>query len=111
MSSVPKSENLVTVSFKLIGQDYVNFKIRLKTDGFDRTDFFKSLIKGYSDKDERIIEYLDENALKNKKTSKTKLKQKEVVKKKENKIKEQFALDDKEVESIFDLIAEEHPEL
>lgn len=86
---------------------HVKLLIRLKTDGLTQAKFFRHLITGYIDEDTRIQDYLDE-------VGGLSIKKKRQVKKLrvegQQKMRD-FALNDGEVENIFDLIAEEHPEL
>ena len=81
--------------------------VQLKADGLTQAKFFRHLITGYIDGDERIQAYLDEvGGLSIKKRNKAqKLRASGAEKLRD------FALNDGEVENIFDLIAEEHPEL
>lgn len=81
--------------------------IRLKHDGLKQSEFFRSLITGYLAGDERILSYINE-------ISSLSIKKKE----KSNKLRsigeskmKNFGFTDGEVENIFDLIEEEHPEL
>lgn len=81
--------------------------IKLKYDGLTQSSFFRHLITGYINDDERIQDYVDEV----KKQSKNKkLKSKRIRKVGEQSL-EDLALNEGEVENIFDLIIEEHPEL
>ena len=82
--------------------------VRLRYDGLTQSAFFRSLISAYISGDDRIQEFIDE------------IKQQSIKKKsKSKKLRLQGArnvkdlnLDDQElVENLFDLIAEEHPDL
>jgi len=81
--------------------------LRLKADGLTQAKFFRNIITGYIDEDPRIQEYIDEvGGLSIKKKNRAKKLREEGQQKMRD-----FALNDGEVENIFDLIAEEHPEL
>tara|TARA_R110000824_G_C14697627_1_gene622279 strand:- start:3 stop:335 length:333 start_codon:yes stop_codon:yes gene_type:complete len=86
---------------------HVKLLVRLKVDGLTQAKFFRHLITGYIDEDARIQDYLDE-------VGGLSIKKKRQVKKLRTEGQQKlsdFALNDGEVENIFDLIAEEHPEL
>ena len=81
--------------------------VKLKAEGLTQAKFFRYLITGYLQGDGRIQEYIDEvgglSIKRRKRLQKTRAEGQEKLK--------DFALNDGEIENIFDLIAEEHPEL
>lgn len=81
--------------------------IRLRTDGMKQSQFFRSLITGYIEQDERIVSFFDEikdQSLKRKnKSNKLRKSGKELI--------NATGFSDDQIDDIFDLIAEEHPEL
>jgi hypothetical protein len=81
--------------------------IRLKHDGLRQSDFFRCVITGYLEGAEHMQNFVDEIKQQSKKhTTKSRqlqAKGKEATKK--------IGLDKKEIENIFDLLEEEHPEL
>ena len=89
----------------------VNLKIRLELDGFTQSHFFRAIITGYLEKDENILKYIDD--YKEKSRSQGIAKRKIINKNLDNakKIENKFALNKNEIEDIFDIIAEEFPEL
>ena len=90
---------------------HVELKIRLKHDRLTQAEFFRTLITGYLDQDENVLIFLDKYILDNGKQSKSKLiKNREIIKE-GREIESKFALTDDEIEDIFDILAEEHPEL
>ena len=88
-----------------------DLKIRLQLDGFTQSHFFRALITGYLGKDENILRYLDDYKEKHKTQGISKRKQIKKGIKAYKDTQEKFALDENEVEDIFDIIAEEFPEL
>lgn len=81
--------------------------VKLRYDGLTQSSFFRQLITGYINNDKRIQDYVDEV----KKQSKDrKLKSKRIRETGEQRL-EELALNEGEVENIFDLILEEHSEL
>jgi len=90
---------------------HADLKIRLHYDGLTQSAFFRGLVSGYLAQDEDLMSYID--------TLKEQTKVQSASKK--NKIKnlsqvreetiDKFALKDSEIESIFDILEEEGPEL
>ena len=81
--------------------------IRLKHDGFTQAAFFREIITGYIDGDERILNFVDDvkNQSKKKKSKSKRLRlagQQTV---------NDHGLSDQQLVDIFDIIAEEHPDL
>ena len=81
--------------------------LKLRHDGVTQWKFFRAIIAGYLDGDERIQSYIDDMKPQNKKK---KAKSKQLRDKGKQKM-EDFGFNDGEIEIIFDLIEEEHPEL
>ena len=81
---------------------------RLRYDGLTQSDFFRLLVGGYIDGDPRVQEFIDE---KKNQSIKRKTKSKKLRLEGKQKMSD-LALEDKEmIDNIFDLIAEEHPDL
>ena len=81
--------------------------LKLRHDGVTQSKFFRAMIAGYIDNDDRIQSYIDEIKPQNKKKKARSKKLRNEGKQK----MEDFGLNDGEIENIFDLIEEEHPEL
>ena len=69
------------------------------------------MMEGYIEEDERILQYVQD--WKDKQEVQSKRQRNDIKKeyKSQKEIKEKFALDETEVESIFDLLEKEHPDL
>ena len=81
--------------------------IRLRHDGLRQSEFFRNIITGYIDGNEHIQEFVDSfkpQSIKRKSKSR-----KDIAS--GTKLASRLALDEDQIENIFDLIAEEHPEL
>jgi len=81
--------------------------LKLRHDGVTQSKFFRAMIAGYINDDERIQSYIDEIRSQGKQK---KVRSKKLRDKGKQKMKD-FGLNDGEIENIFDLIEEEHPEL
>ncbi len=80
---------------------------RLRYDEISQSDFFRLMITGYISGDERIQGVVDEF----KNQSATKRRKSKRLKKIGQQNLKQLNLDEESIESIFDLIAQEHPDL
>ena len=81
--------------------------IKLKNDGMTQAKFFRHLITGYLQNDPRLIDFVRENGS-------LSIQRKNKIYKLEEKgraLVQELGLDDDQVEDIFDMIAEEFPDL
>jgi len=90
---------------------HAELKVRLHYDGLTQTGFFRSIITGYIEKDEILMEYLSKVKEELSTQGKTKRTASQKLYEKGNKLKNEFALDSGELENIFDILEEEHPDL
>jgi hypothetical protein len=90
---------------------HADLKVRLQHDDLTQSDFFRAMMTGYIEKDSRIVSYLYEWRENNKKYSKTKRRKAEKLLRDGEALKSKFGLNESEIESIFDLLEEEHPDL
>ena len=88
-----------------------DFRIRLEYDGFNQSTFFRAILTGYLDKDHNILSYLDKYKQENSMQGINKRKSNERLYAKGEKTKRIFNLKNNEIDDIFDIIAEEHPDL
>ena len=81
--------------------------VKLKSDGMTQAKFFRSLISGYLEGDDRIVGYVLEQ-------SSLSMSRKTKVEKYRNdgkKIVSHLGLNEDQIEDLFDVIAGEHPDL
>jgi len=81
--------------------------IRLKHDGLSQAAFFRHLITGYIENDDRIHDFINEV----KPQSKSRVAKSEKLRQTGKEKLTDLGLSEQQVVDIFDLIAEEHPEL
>ena len=90
---------------------HAQLRIRLQHDGITQADFFRAMITGYLENDGRIVKYIanykEKHGIQNKK------KRGRVVEDIEEgeHLLEKFGIKDDELDGIFDMIAEEYPDL
>ncbi len=86
---------------------HAQFMMKLREVGITQSKFFRLIITGFIDNDDRLFEFIAENSGQSKlKTSKIKK-----LKDKGKELMNDLGFNDNEIENIFDLIAEEHPDL
>ena len=81
--------------------------IRLKHDELKQSEFFRGMITGYLEQDERILNFIDD--LKTQSVKRKTKSNKLIAAGK--KMQDDLGLSEEQVSSLFDLIAEEHPDL
>lgn len=109
--SIPDPRERKKFMFYDTGKRQADLRIRLRYDGFNQSQFFRAIISGYLNKNELILEYID-NYKKENQTQSVPKRQRSARLMKDGKQNEKdFGLTDVDVENIFDLIAEEHPDL
>jgi hypothetical protein len=86
-------------------------KVRLKYDGLTQSSFFRGIIEGYTNKDPAINDYINRLKEIEQVQGTTKRKDTERLFQKGKDTTDKFGLNETDVESIFDIIAKEHPEL
>lgn len=109
--NLPDPEDRKKMMFWESPKRQANLKIRLGLDGFTQSHFFRAIITGYLEKDENILKYIDDYKEKTRSQgiAKRKVINKNLANARETENK--FALNENEIEDIFDIIAEEFPEL
>jgi len=90
---------------------HAQLKVRLDYDGLSQAEFFRSIITGYLNKDKDLIEYIQSYKSSKGIQSKRNTKYVEDDNKKSSELLGKFGIKSDELEDIFDLIAEEHPDL
>ena len=90
---------------------HAQLRIRLDYDGFSQSEFFRCIVTGYLNKDKDLMEYIGKYKQNNKTQSKRNMNYIAKDDEKAHDLMEQFGIKDDELENIFDLIAEEHPDL
>ena len=87
------------------------FRVRLQHDSLNQSQFFRMMITGYTENDPDLLAFLDKCKEKELIQGKAKRDSNKLSVKKGLQNKTKFALDDADIESIFDIIQKEHPDL
>ena len=107
----PSEEERKKFMFYDTEKNQIDLRIRLQYDGMNQSNFFRAMIAGYLEKNEHFMAFLDQHMSDNELRSENKRKKIKRANKKEKEVKSKFALDEGEIDSIFDLLEEEHPDL
>ena len=90
---------------------HAQLKVRLQFDGITQSEFFRSFITGYLEKDENIMDFIRNYKETNSKMSKRNMKYVQRDAEEAEDILGKFGIKDDELENIFDIIAKSNPEL
>ena len=88
-----------------------DLRIRLQYDGMNQSQFFRAMVTGYLEKDVDLLSYLDNYKQKNTIQGSGKRLASGRLFKKGVEIEKQYALNDGEIQDIFDILEKEHPDL
>lgn len=88
-----------------------DFRVRLQYESLSQVKFFRLMVQTFLANDERMLSIISEWKNQNTNFSKTKIKKNQKLIEKGNQLMSKFGLNDGEIESIFDLLEEEHPDL
>ena len=99
------------VQFKETDKRHADLRIRLHYDGFYQGEFFRDIVTGYLGGDENLIAYVEKVKQDKRKYNKGRLRKGKALHKKGREVEKQFALKEEELESIFDIIEKEFPDL
>ena len=90
---------------------HAELKIRLQHDSLKQSEFFRAVVTAYIKKDELFLEFINQYKEENKTQSKERIEKSKKSIDKGREIEKKFNLKEDEKENIFDLIAQEHPDL
>ena len=100
---------------KIIFQDsdkrHADLRIRLRHDGLTQIQFFQAMITGYIENDPRIIDFVTSVKLELAKQGKKRINKTRDLIKQGEELKKLFNLEEEETRELFDMIAEEFPDL
>jgi len=113
MSGDPNyGQDLKSIRFMVSDDDHARLLIRLRHNKVKVSQFFRAVIDGIIEEDPNLIQFLDSYVLDHKILSRQRFTKSLKLKKKgEEALEDWGLLDDAEKENLFDLIAEEFPDL
>jgi hypothetical protein len=106
-----KSEKIKRVIISLPEKKHADFKIRLRYDELTQTRFFRAVAEGYITQDELLVQFIEN--YKTQKNLQSKHKKKKIAKARDERSEtiRKFALNELEIDNIYDIAEEEHPDL
>tara|TARA_R100000808_G_C2010587_1_gene63332 strand:- start:80 stop:409 length:330 start_codon:yes stop_codon:yes gene_type:complete len=104
-------KNQKRISFMDTDKRNADFLIKLKHDGLTKTKFFRAILSGYLEEDGLIGEFISTYKKKSGSQSKNKIKIVEKLREEATQVEKKFGLAEGEIESIFDILEKEHPDL
>lgn len=108
---VPAASERKKITFYENEKTQVDLRIRLKYDDLNQSEFFRAVIRGYLEQDERIINFIDEYKESYEVQGKPRRRKSRILSENGQKTKNKFALDKEMIEDIFDLLEKEHPNI
>lgn len=105
------TEKTKKVIFSIPENDKVKFKVQLQYDSLTQGQFFKGVMAAYLGKEENFMNFINE--LKKELSTQSIPQRNKAQKglKEGRRTANKFALDDNELENIFDILEQEHPDL
>ncbi len=99
------------IVFNVTDHEHAQLIIRLRHSSLTQSEFFKAIIEAVNANDEHMVSFISDYASKKQKLNKNRInKNSKLLKIGQEKLAD-FSLSENEVEDVFDLIAEEFPEL
>ena len=103
-------ENKKQICFESNAKLHADLKICLHRDEIKIKHFFNEVVKGYINNDKNMTAFI-EKVKEKKGISLSRRKKDKESRHEQQSIINQFALNEKDIESIFDILEKEHPEL
>ena len=105
-------EPATKISFYDTEKRKVDLKIKLHYDGLTQADFFRAIVTAYLEEEENLYAWLNKFKEMNSKIKNSNIRtQAEKSDYEAKQITKKFGITEKEIEDMFDLMEEEHPEL
>ena len=99
------------IVFNVSDHEHAQLIIRLKHNSLSQAEFFKAIIEAVNTNDEHLVSFISNYSNKKQKLSKNRIKKNNKLLKNGQQKLTDFSLSEEDVEDIFDLIAQEFPEL
>ena len=110
MKKIPDDHSIL--SFSLNSKLHENLKIRLYYDEIKtQSEFFRYCVESYLNQDPLFASFLDDYKINKKVQSKKRVTKSRALRESGEKILDELALSEKDIENIFDILEEELPEL
>ena len=104
-------QNTKRIVFKVSDHEHAKLILRLRHNSLTQSEFFKAIIEAVNSDDDLILSFIRDYALSKQKLNKQRITKNRKMITEGKQLSRDFSLSDNEVEDVFDLIAEEFPEL
>ena len=104
-------EEYKKLCFTCANKSHADLKIRLMHDGLSQGALFRIVMHGYIQQDENVMVFIDNFKERYGIPNKVHIRKSKNLRSQGRQLTEHFALKPDELEDIFDLIAQEHPDL
>lgn len=110
INNIPDTHSKLT--FYLDSKLHENLKIRLYYDQIKtQSEFFRYCAESYLAQNKLFMEFLDDYKINKKVQSKARTNKSRALREKGNRLMEELALNEEDIQNIFDILEEELPEL
>ena len=99
------------IVFKIADHEHAKLIVRLRHNALTQSEFFKAVISAVNEDNEFILSFIQEHLSKKQKLNKQRIAKSNKMLANGKQMVKDFSLSSDEVEDVFDLIAEEFPEL
>ncbi len=104
-------KNTKRIVFKVSDHEHAKLILRLRHNSLTQSEFFKAIIEAVNSDNDTILSFIGDYASNKQKLNKQRVKKSKKLILEGQQLAKDFSLSDDEVEDVFDLIAEELPEL
>jgi len=99
------------IVFKVSDHDHAKLIVRLRHNSLTQSEFFKAIIEAVNSDNDTILSFIGDYVSSKQKLNKQRIKKSKKLITQGQQLSKDFSLNADEVEDVFDLIAEEFPEL
>ena len=99
------------IVFNVTDHEHAKLIVRLRHNSLTQSEFFRAVISGVNGNDENILNFINTCVTEKQSLNKVRMKKNNTLISKGKKLSDDFGFDNNEIEDIFDLIAQEHPDL
>jgi len=110
-SDIDYGQDTKRIVFKVSDHDHAKLIVRLRHNALTQSEFFKAIIEAVNTNNDTMLNFINEYVSSKKKLNKQRIKKNTKLIKEGRQMTLDFSLSEDEVADVFDLIAEEFPEL
>ena len=104
-------QNSKRIVFKVSDHEHAKLIVRLRHNSLTQAEFFRAVIEAVNTDDDIILSFISDYVSNKQKLNKQRVKKNRALTQQGQQLVKDFCLSDDEVENVFDLIAQEFPEL